>query len=87
MNVHLVHAIIGNAVREIRIDGFCGTVASTVEAQSCAGTVAVLSSRIPKLIPSLANIDYEPSYAILGGLVFLPCGRPLERQAKAMKLR
>ena len=47
----------------------------------------VLLSSVPKLIPSLANIDYEPSYAILGGLVFLPCGRPLERQAKAMKLR
>jgi len=41
---------------------------------------------LPKLLPTFAGIDYFPSYVVCGGLVFLPCGRPLGDKAREQKV-
>jgi len=40
----------------------------------------------PRLLPLFPNVDYFPSYVAIGGLVLLPCGRPLAEKAREQKI-
>lgn len=40
----------------------------------------------PRLLPVFAGLDYFPSYVVVGGLVLLPCGRPLGEKAREHKI-
>jgi len=40
----------------------------------------------PRLLPLFPNVDYFPSYVVIGGLVLLPCGRPLAEKAREQKI-
>jgi S1-C subfamily serine protease len=40
----------------------------------------------PRLLPLFPNVDYFPSYVMVGGLVLLPCGRPLADKAREQKI-
>lgn len=53
-----------------------------VERLSCQLTLAAP----PRLLPLFPMVDYRPSYVVCGGLVLLPCGRPLAEKAREQKL-
>lgn len=40
----------------------------------------------PRLLPIFAGVDYFPAYVVVGGLVLLPCGRPLGEKAREQKI-
>lgn len=40
----------------------------------------------PRLLPLFPNVDYFPSYVMVGGMVLLPCGRPLAEKAREQKI-
>jgi len=40
----------------------------------------------PRLLPLFPSVDYFPSYVMVGGLVLLPCGRPLADKAREQKI-
>lgn len=40
----------------------------------------------PRLLPLFPSVDYFPSYVVVGGLVLLPCGRPLAEKAREHKI-
>mmetsp|Transcript_90889 Transcript_90889/g.142770 ORF Transcript_90889/g.142770 Transcript_90889/m.142770 type:complete len:541 (-) Transcript_90889:56-1678(-) len=56
--------------------------ANGVERLSCQLTLGAP----PRLLPLFPMVDYRPSYVVFGGLVLLPCGRPLADKAREQKL-
>jgi len=56
--------------------------ASGVERLNCSLTLEAP----PRLLPLFPNVDYFPSYVAVGGMVLLPCGRPLAEKAREQKI-
>jgi len=67
-----------------------GTLTAEILRRSPSGverlTCVLTLEAPPRLLPLFPNVDYFPSYVVVGGLVLLPCGRPLAEKAREQKV-